>query len=140
MALVTACNCCACHLSKFIQALRHAPEEILALSNELNDIKALLEAFHEVLLDDSSVINTAFKEALARAETFLAKLQSIASKALEKSADGTDHVNRSTWLLRKRKVSKLRKELKSAALKLDMLLNADNAYTHLLLLLSGGDN
>lgn len=33
---------CAKQLSKLIQTFRHAPEEILALSNEVNDLNVIL--------------------------------------------------------------------------------------------------
>lgn len=131
VTLITVCKSCTSRLSKFIQALRHAPEEIRALSKELNGIKVVLEALHEVHLDDSRVIKVAFiEEARGSAETLLAKLQSIANETLVPSANGTHHVNRLKWLLRKGKVLTLCKKLKNLMERLHMSLDANTAYTH----------
>ena len=124
LAIVSACTVCATKLYKIIRTLHDAPQEVLALSNEVNDIKAIVEAYKEAVETHSRIVDEECENILLRAGETLTKLRLLMTGLVVDAAEETYQVKRSRWLRKKSKLLKLCEELKAVRLSLHLLMDA----------------
>jgi hypothetical protein len=108
VALLGAGSTCATLLFDLVLTLHKAPEELLALSNEVNELKSVLQDITDICgaidADDSSTASarSKIKNLLARAREALKKLDDLLKEPSE----------RWTWIRKKARANKLRGQLK----------------------------
>ena len=110
---------------KTMHSLRHAPDELLALVNEIADFEAVLRTVIDVCDPDSWECEERFKSHIERASTKLAALQAIVGPKKERNSRSV--LERFKWLKARNQILIIRKELKVVNLN---LLTTLGAVTH----------
>lgn len=109
----------AAQLGKLINSIHNAPVELLALSNEVNDLCIVyreLEKVHETWPDTSVNLS----QALHTANEKIATLQQLVDDSASKGLSAIGRVN---WVLRKKgKMQKTQRELREVRRQLDTLI------------------
>lgn len=108
VALLGAGTTCATLLFDLVHTLRRAPEELLALSNEVNDLKSVLQDITDICgdigADDSST---------ASARSKIKNLLTSAGKALKELDDLLKEPSkRRAWIRQKARANRLREQFK----------------------------
>ena len=128
-----------------LASVRGAPDAILALNNELSDLRLIITAIEEVYQVQRTVGSTSSSgnqvyEASIDA-SIVSSLEQVNSKVLElqsmyqrltqsipvSSSSTALKINRATWLVERKKLKRLQEDLRAARLKLAATLGVLNA-------------
>jgi hypothetical protein len=143
VTLMGACSTIAKDSDSLIRKFKDAPDELLALSNEINDFQAVLSEIrnaclshpqgnvpgpalvgHQLLMPLSDNVNRA-REQLDDLGRFLTSV----TKHVDRSTDLS--VNRLEWVKRSRTLAKKRERLRETRLQIHFRLAANTAYVFL---------
>jgi hypothetical protein len=138
---------CAKLFRKVIRDANHAPDEILALSNEISDLNILLsdlEASNRVIeqVRDSQSrpdISDAIGAQLLKARSILILLESLASELFTAPPGERPKFQRYKWLRKKSLVLDLQRDLANVKRSLALLLASITAYDALITFLFGAN-
>jgi cell division protein ZapA (FtsZ GTPase activity inhibitor) len=111
-------------LVKLIRALKHAPAELLALNNEVADLKLLFSQVQVVQAEQPDALSNLASTLDKTIET-ISHLSSLVDEYSRRPLTG---VNRVRWLLEKSKIVSLKDELRERRSQLDTLLGVNNVY------------
>ena len=134
IALIHACRKLATGFN-YLRALSRAPEEILALTDELNDLQTTLSAIHLVAKNrHDGVFAQLLAPLFAKVERIIHELCDVCGQAphkLDEDSEGADHLKRQLlarfkWTRAKDRVSELRERLKVIRLEIGNSLAAIN--------------
>ena len=108
IAVIATAATCAENLSRIIQDIRHAPDELLALSNEINNVRSTV--------DDAKVACTCLATASSSTTKFIETLERLLKEAervlddlnrLVSEYNSKPHIrNRSLWWIRHKNTTK----------------------------------
>jgi hypothetical protein len=127
---------CSSQLRRIIRDTNHAPDEILALSNEISDLNILLSDLEVASRDienssqsqSGHSIAHAIKGQLAKAKSTLVQLGSHASELFDVLPDGSLRFQRYMWIREKSKVTTLQQDLVGIKRSLALMLASATAY------------
>jgi hypothetical protein len=111
-------------LVKLIRALKHAPAELLALNNEVADLKLLFSQVQVVQAEQPDALSNLASTLDKTIET-ISRLSSLVDEYSRRPLIG---VSRVRWLLEKSKIVSLKDELRERRSQLDILLGVNNVY------------
>lgn len=133
LTVLATCIECANQLREVISSIQHAPDELLSLCNEVNDLKLVMESMAMINLE-GTMNNTAVSHSLPM---FLKTLDS-AKKTVGDLEEITDKANglqsraprraRFSWLRTTVRVKGLQKELMNTRMRLDEWLTISTKY------------
>ncbi|KAK0708868.1 hypothetical protein B0T21DRAFT_83037 [Apiosordaria backusii] len=116
-------------LYEFHQDLKHGPDLILALSNEVSDLTLVLdrvngacESLENLAVRESTPYVSALGAQLGKAQEVFAKLETL-SIALSKQKRSMQRIK---WCLRQNKVTALKSEVREVRLKINEIMTAHN--------------
>ena len=122
---------CGKHLCCLIQDFRHAPDELFALSNEVNDLSVVLmevesvcQSMQNANINPKSRIVDALATHLDRARSMLAELETLINLL---SPTGSVKVRRLVWLKKRTQTRKLQEGLKDVKRNIHTLLDTTTA-------------
>ena len=130
---------CANKLRKLIHTTKHAPDEILAIANEINDLNLILtdlenfiDAEDSITMPDRSVtpepdFNRSFSNQLNKAKAKVGELQSLVNELCATLPNGSLKFRRMTWTRKKSLAIALQQDLVNIKGTLKLILNAKNA-------------
>ena len=125
---------CSKSLRQLVHTVRHAPDEILAVSNEVSDINLILsdiEATNKALEAAGAHINHEYLKGLSTllplARTKLGQLDGFVAELFLTQPDGQTKFQRYNWVRKKSAVIALQKDLVDVKRKLGLLLNSATA-------------
>ena len=128
IALVGAAGDIGKGLKKVLR-LRHAPDILLALNNEVVDLQCVIQDIDDVLRQHSEIINRpiypSLYRGLTRAKETLLELDSLIAYQMT-TVHGTDshlRLDRSTWLRAEPHVQRLKDQIRSDRVDLSAALN-----------------
>ncbi|MCJ1230828.1 hypothetical protein MMC12_007502 [Toensbergia leucococca] len=126
VALLDTGSKTAKHLRRLIHHFRHADDELIALSNEVNDLCLVLTEVERTSQDTTIRPQTQLMDALStqlgRAKTKLAELETLIQSVSKVQLSGTLRVNKIAWLSKKATARGLQEHLKDVRLKICALL------------------
>ena len=125
---------CATQVQRLLQAFRHAPEELLSLSNEVNDLKVVLsevertcQSFqHSNILPYTQTI-AALDTQLDRASRKLIELESLIASLYIMSSSGRAKVDKVAWLSKRTTAKNMQEDWKGIRESIHALLNVSTA-------------
>jgi hypothetical protein len=136
VSLLSFSGSCAKDLRKLIHTVRNAPTEILALTNELADLNVLLADLNNTsqAIERAPVQSQADREflialaaQLAKADSKLMQLDSLASILSTRTSDGDAKFQRSIWLKKKSLAIRIQQELAEIRQSLGLLFTSNTA-------------
>lgn len=117
VSLVAFAGSCVNVIGRAAYSLQQAPAEIMALQNELSDLRVLLTVWSGAIRASSSdrstiaPLNSSEEELLAKLAKLLDELSTLTKTLYKSGADGRHHFQRTHWLRRKSKVVLLKSEI-----------------------------
>jgi hypothetical protein len=136
-SLLSFSAACGTHLHKIIHNLRHAPDEILALSNEITDLNLILadleatcqsiESSDSPPTQSRAEFNGALTTQLINARSKLIQLNSLGTSLLVSMPDGRTKFRKYTWVRKKSFVVALRRDLVDVKRNIGILLASTTA-------------
>ncbi|KAL8926529.1 MAG: hypothetical protein Q9208_002856 [Pyrenodesmia sp. 3 TL-2023] len=117
-----------------LSGLRHAPDVLLALNNEVADLQCVLEDFEELAQQSSNTSNHAvtpgFIRAVQKTKKLLLDLEKLYSYELTTFDDRTGRlrVDRSAWLQTQKKVQKAQHDVQQCRLELLTAVSMLSSY------------
>jgi hypothetical protein len=127
---------CAKHLRRLIHAANHAPDEILAMSNEISDINLILNDIENTnrTIETSGAqgqaspdLNSALSEQLVIARSKIVQLEALSSKLFIRLPNGTMEFQRYAWVRKRSKAISSQRDLRKVKRSLDLLLSSATA-------------
>jgi predicted nucleic acid-binding Zn-ribbon protein len=113
----------AAQLGKLINSIHNAPAELLALSNEVNDLSIVYRELENVRARWPEA-NENLLQTLRRANEKIAALQQLVDDSTSK---GSSAMGRISWVMRKKgKIQKTQQELREVRSHLDTLIATNN--------------
>jgi hypothetical protein len=141
LTLVSLSAACVKETGSLVRAFKHAPDEVLALSNEINDFHLVLSQVKTAIPSkptsskSTNSHNDDFVKALAphltRASATLIKFDQLLKELLVKSPTGESILQRHVWLRRRSKVKTLKEEFTEVKHSLCLLFAANSAQVAL---------
>jgi hypothetical protein len=137
VSLLSFSGSCAKDLRKLIHSVRNAPTEILALTNELADLNVLLADLNNTsqAIERAPVRSQADRDflialvaQLAKADSKITQLHSLASTFSTRTADGSIKFQRYAWLKGRSSAIKMQRELAEVRQSLGLLFASNAAY------------
>lgn len=119
----------ALKLEQMISRLRNAPDELLALSNELTDIKVLFKEVERSVEDDPES-KMRFQGTLDIANH---RIHAVGAFLGRLDISNVNYVDRVTWLRYKSKVCRLQSQIRDARIHLTALLGVETMYVFLMM-------
>ena len=111
-------------IGEFITHCRYAPAEVLALNNEVNDLRFVLGRVEDIYPSDAESNVTV---TLRRAGQNIARLHAVVHQLKLQDNTRLSTADRVRWTMMKSKVRKLLTELRNIRLHLNTLLVTDTA-------------
>ena len=124
------------NIRRLILTVKHAPSEIVALSNELSDLTLLVDDIEacrnekhgvEHCTTESIDFQLAFKAHITRAREQLSRLSALVEEVFC-IREGSAQYSRHRWLKRKSQASEIKNKLIEAKRNLGILLTSITAY------------
>jgi hypothetical protein len=136
VAFLGASGSCAKILRSVIHNANHAPDEILALSNEISDINILLsdlEATSRIIEQagdpaEQSALSMALRTHLKKARSILVLLENVASDLYSVLPNGRYKFQKLKWMQKKSSVLGLQHDLVDVKRSLNLILSSTAAY------------
>jgi hypothetical protein len=128
---------CAAGLGRLIHDYRHAPDEIIALSNEVYDFNLILDELQNFchtfeaavgFTHSSTAIDKALTSQLLLARSKVTKIDALRQALTTVLPSGEIGFQRHLWLYKKQEVKRLQHNLKEIRQKLAMWLETATAY------------
>jgi hypothetical protein len=115
IAIVTAGIAVGKRVNVVVKTLKHAPQELLALTNELSDLNLVLDTAKEALGGNDVSISVAERTAaiVSRTESAFAELDELLMQITNVLSSQSSARGRVLWLKEKRKVVALHERIKS---------------------------
>ena len=121
----------ASHLRRLIHHFRHADDELIALSNEVNDLRVVLTEVEFASQDTTFLPRTqllaALSTQLSKAETKLVELEALVQSISQPLLSGALEANKIAWLSKKTTAKRLQVDLRDVRLKIFTLLSIKTA-------------
>ena len=102
-----------------VASLRHAPQHVSDLKNEIDGLHRIVQAVHDLIIQRHnelahSISIDVLRRALVKTESTLSTLdQLISNKLIVQDRDGEDKLGKCAWLRTATKIENLRKEIQS---------------------------
>ena len=145
--LLAVTGACGNKLLKLIHTTKHAPSEIMAISNELSDLTLILNNLEGLIATEQKFdwpstsgiaqprLNVSIEKHVINAKAKLSNLQSLVDQPCTILPDGSAKVRRMAWARKKSIANTLQQDLISAKEILKLALDTRNAYVNSGLLL-----
>ena len=138
ITLVCACTAIGKYTVRFIGALRDAPLELVMLSNEVNDLNAILNEINPASLDGQITVSSTQRTALSENAGIITQLGYLKEEIIKLDAfvrslrkhspeNGSVEIDRIGWARKRKTGSKLQRRLAEIKNKLNMLLHMSTA-------------
>ena len=141
VTLVCACTAIGKFTVSFVGALRDAPLELVMLSNEVNDLNAILNEINHASsanIDGQSNTSGTQQNALSENTAVITQIRYLREQIIELDAfvrslrkhspeSGSVEIDRIGWARKKKTGSRLQQRLAETKNKLNMLLHASTA-------------
>ena len=121
----------ASHLRRLVHHFRHADNELIALSNEVNDLHVVLTevelASQNTTFLPQTQLLAALSTQLSRAKTKLVKLEALVQSISQHQPSGALEVNKIAWLNKKATAKRLQVALRDVRQQIFALLSIKTA-------------
>ena len=136
VAFLGASGSCTKILRSVIHNANHAPDEILALSNEISDINILLSDIEATARfidqagepEEQSTLSAPLQLHLTKAKSILLLLETLASDLYTVLPDGRFKFQKLKWMQKKSAVLALKQDLVDIKRSLNLILSSTAAY------------
>jgi len=114
-------------LHDFIKRLRHAPQDLLALSNEVSELSLILTSInHASSTSSHTATSQALTECLQSARQDLHDLDAFTKRLVISRTPAKNCVDRLAWARHKKEAVALQSRLRDSRLSLSVLLGASS--------------
>ncbi|KAL9127068.1 MAG: hypothetical protein Q9175_007808 [Cornicularia normoerica] len=135
VAIIGVCRTSAKFVIRFAEGVHNAPKELIATSNEVNDLNVILCQVDKAYQNDYVPPNTsrdqeleaALTGQLTQAQVLLSDLDTLVKTCSKVSADDKITVDRIGWQRKRRTVDKIRSRLKTTQRNIHMLISLTTA-------------